>query len=290
MTPGIAAAAAAPIGVFDSGLGGLSVVRELRRRLPGERIVYVGDSIHAPYGARGEEEIRRLSLGLAHFLVQHHRCRGLIIACNTATAAAAEAVRAAFPALPVVGMEPAVKPAVAVTKSGVVGILATVGTLASARFAALLERYGGTVEFVTQPCPGLPEAVERGELATPATRALVEKYIAPLLARGADTLVLGCTHYPVLRPLIAQAAGPNVTLIDTGEAVARRAARLFGTPGVSGVSGEPAAALTLITTAPDAAIFARGAQAILGCDAPPPVCRLVWKNGELIPHGEDAPH
>jgi len=282
------AAAAAPIGVFDSGLGGLSVVREMRRQLPGERIVYAGDSIHAPYGARGEDEIRRLSLGLAGFLVERVGCRGLVIACNTATAAAAETVRAAFPNVPVVGMEPAVKPAVAVTRTGVVGILATVGTLASARFAALLERYGGTVEFVTQPCPGLPEAVERGELDTPGTRALVGKYVAPLLARGADTLVLGCTHYPVLRPLIAEIAGPNVALIDTGEAVARRAASLFGF-GTACENGEPTA-LTLYTTAPDAAVFARGAQVILGCAAPPLVCRLVWKNGELIPHGEDAPH
>ena len=282
-----AAAAVAPIGVFDSGLGGLSVVREMRQRLPGERIVYVGDSIHAPYGARSENEIRRLSLGLARFLIQEQRCRGLVIACNTATAAAAETVRGAFPNRPVVGMEPAVKPAVAVTKTGVVGILATVGTLASARFAALLERYGGAVEFITQPCPGLPEAVERGELETPETRALIEKYVAPLLARGADTLVLGCTHYPVLRALIADVAGPNVTLIDTGEAVARRAASVFGT---AGEMGDPAA-LILYTTAPDVAVFARGAQVILGCAAPPPlVCRLVWKNGELIYHGEAAPH
>jgi glutamate racemase len=279
-------AAAAPIGVFDSGLGGLSVVREMRRRLPGERIVYVGDSVHAPYGARSEDEIKNLSLGLARFLTRRHRCRGLVIACNTATAAAAETVRAAFSAVPVVGMEPAVKPAVAVTKSGVVGILATVGTLASARFAALLERYGGAVQFVTQPCPGLPEAVERGELETPETRVLIEKYAAPLLARCADTLVLGCTHYPVLRPLIAEVVGPNVTLIDTGEAVARRAATLFG----AGHENREPATLTLYTTATDASVFARGAQVILGLVAPPPVCRLVWKNGELIPYAEAAPH
>jgi glutamate racemase len=279
-------AAAAPIGVFDSGLGGLSVVREMRRRLPGERIVYVGDSVHAPYGARSEDEIKNLSLGLARFLTRRHRCRGLVIACNTATAAAAETVRAAFSAVPVVGMEPAVKPAVAVTKSGVVGILATVGTLASARFAALLERYGGTVEFVTQPVPRPAEAVERGELTTPANACPRRKICRAAARARRGHAGSGLHALPVLRPLIAHVAGPNVTLDDTGEAVARRAATVFGTPGPS---DEPAA-LTLYTTAPDAAVFARGAQVILGCPAPAARCRLVWKERRTDPHGEDAPH
>ena len=280
--------AAAPIGVFDSGLGGLTVVREMRPRLPGARIVYVGDSVHAPYGARPENEIRRLSIGLARFLAERWGCRGLVVACNTATAAAAGTLRETF-SFPIVGMEPAVKPAVAATKTGTVGILATVGTLASARFAALLERHGadGAVEFLTQSCPGLPEAVERGEMDTPHTRALVEKYVAPLLARGADTLVLGCTHYPALRPLIAQIAGPGVTLIDTGAAVARRAAQVFGeeSEGVAGAAGP--ASLTLYTTSEDVATFARGAAVLLNEPAPPPVCRLHWKNGELTPDADD---
>lgn len=272
----------APIGVFDSGLGGLTVVRALRCRLPGESVVYVGDSVHAPYGARGDNEIRRLSLGMARFLTTHAGCRGLVIACNTATAVAAETVRAAFP-LPVIGMEPAIKPAVAVTKTGIIGILATVGTLSSARFAALLERVSenSAATFLTQPCPGLPEAVERGELETPQTRALVEKYVAPLLARGADTLVLGCTHYPVLRSLIACVAGPGVTLIDTGEAVARRAGQLFGTTARPG--GDPT--LTLYTTARDVAVFARGATTILGHSVPT-VRRLFWSEGELTTNGD----
>jgi glutamate racemase len=256
--------------------------------MPGERIVYVGDSVHAPYGAWPEARIRDFSLGMARFLLERAGCRGLVIACNTATAAAADALRAAFTEVPIVGMEPAVKPAAQVTRTGVVGVLATVGTLASARFAALLERYGGEVEFITQPCPGLPEAVERGELDTPATRALVEKYVKPLLERNADTLVLGCTHYPVLRPLIAEIAGPNVALIDTGAAVARRAATVFGAQQDSnnGLSAA-AAALTLFATAPNAATFARGAAVILGGPVAPPVCRLFWRDKELT---TDAPN
>lgn len=282
----------APIGVFDSGLGGLSVVREMLPRLPGERVVYIGDSVHAPYGAWSQEKIRDFSFGLARFLTEQAGCGGLVIACNTATAAAADALRTALPRIPIVGMEPAVKPAARVTKTGTVGILATVGTLASARFAALLERYGsGEINFITQPCPGLPEAVERGELTTPQTRALVEKYVRPLVAQNADTLVLGCTHYPVLRSVIADVAGPGVTLIDTGEAVARRAADVFG---VNGSSDGPPAALTLFSTAPDAATFARGAAVILGLPAAaaaPPVCSLTWSGssgkGELTFHAPD---
>jgi glutamate racemase len=221
-------------------------------------------------------------------------CRGLVIACNTATAAAAEYLRSLLP-VPVVGMEPAVKPAAAVTKTGKVGVLATVGMLSSARYAALLEKYGGNIEFLTQPCPGLPEAVERGELDTAATRRLIASYVAPLLAQGADTLVLGCTHYPVLRPLIAEIAGPNVNLIDTGEAVARRVAEVMAIPSnlpvspraeLSAVTNMRASGLTLYTTADDVDAFARGARAILGADAAPmPPRRLYWNNGELSENG-----
>lgn len=281
--PPFALPADAPLGVLDSGLGGLTVVREMLHRLPGERLVYVGDTAHAPYGSRSQEEIRALSLGIARFLIERWECRGIVVACNTATAAAAEALRASLP-IPVVAMEPAVKPAAAVTRTGKVGILATVGTLASARFAALLSRYkSGGVEFLTQPCPGLVEAIEEGRTGTPETRALIEKYIAPLVAQGADTLVLGCTHYPVLRPLISEVAGPGVTLIDTGEAVARRAAELFGA-----VAGSDRAAELLLHTTGDMNAFARGAAYILDTPAteePLRVCPLHWKNGELTSYG-----
>lgn len=219
----------AAIGVFDSGVGGLSVLRHVRALLPDRDLLYVADSGHVPYGDKTADYIRERSFALTEFLIAQGAA-AVVIACNTATAAAAVALRERF-TTPIIGMEPAVKPAVAATRSRVVGVLATVGTLESSRFAALLEQYAGDVEIVTQACPGLVERIEAGELASEATRALVERYTRPLLERGADTLVLGCTHFPFVTPLIAAAAGPGVKLIDTGEAVARQVARrLAGTP------------------------------------------------------------
>lgn len=209
----------APIGVFDSGLGGLSVLHELRARLPHENFVYVADSGHVPYGEKSEAFIRARALAIAGFLLAQ-RAKLVVVACNTATAAAVRELRAHCP-VPVVGMEPAVKPAAAATRSGTVGVLATTGTLASAKFAALLARFGRDVRVLTEPCPGWVDLVERGECAGPAARAAVARHVEPLLAQGADTLILGCTHYPFLKPLIAGLAGPDVALIDTGAAVAR---------------------------------------------------------------------
>src|SRR5512135_3634561 len=214
---------AGAIGVFDSGVGGLSVLRHIRRTLPDERLIYVADSGHVPYGDKSPEYIEQRSLALTRFLVEQG-ADAIVIACNTATAAAAAALRSRF-SIPIVAMEPAVKPAVAATRSGVVGVLATIGTLESARFAALLERYAGEVESITQGCPGLVEQVELGELHSARTRELVERYTAPLLRRGADTLILGCTHYPFLAPLIREVVGEGVALIDTGAAVARQLQR-----------------------------------------------------------------
>jgi glutamate racemase len=207
------------IGVFDSGVGGLSVLHHIRRTLPAERLVYVADSAHVPYGDKSPHYIEQRSIALTRFLISQG-ADAIVIACNTATAAAAATLRREF-SIPIVGMEPAVKPAVSATKTGVVGVLATIGTLESARFAALLERYAGKIGIVTQGCPGLVEQVESGDLHGIRTRELVERYTAPLLARGADTLILGCTHYPFLAPLIREIVGNKVALIDTGVAVAR---------------------------------------------------------------------
>jgi len=215
------------IGVFDSGVGGLSVLRHIRHALPNERLIYVADSGHVPYGDKPASYIEQRSLALTRFLIEQG-ADAIVIACNTATAAAAAILRSNF-SIPIVGMEPAVKPAVAATRSGVIGILATTGTLESARFAALLERYAGDVKIVTQGCPGLVEQVERGDLNGPETRALIERYTAPLLARGADTLILGCTHYPFLAPLISEVVGPDITLVDTGAAVSRQLQRRIQT-------------------------------------------------------------
>ena len=190
-----------PIGVFDSGVGGLSVLREIRRHLPAESLIYCADSGYAPYGERSAADIRARSLELTDFL-RGQGAKAIVVACNTATAAAATALRETWPQLPIIAMEPAVKPATAATRSGTVGVLATVGTLASARFAALLDNFGQGVEVVTRPGVGLVEAVERGELDTSQTRSLLEGHLEPLLAAGADEVVLGCTHYVFLLSLI----------------------------------------------------------------------------------------
>lgn len=194
----MAALHAPVVGVFDSGVGGISVLRHIRDSLPSEDLVYCADSLHTPYGGKSPEQIRQRSLALTAFLLEQG-AKAIVLACNTATAAAVAALRERY-ALPIIGMEPAVKPAVAATRSGVVGVLATVGTLKSAQFAALLENYGKGVQVVTQACHGLVECVERGDLDAPATRALVRRYVEPLLAQGADTIVLGCTHYPFRPP------------------------------------------------------------------------------------------
>ena len=269
----------APIGVFDSGVGGLTVVREMRRVLPHEHFVYVGDTLHAPYGGRSQNDITLFSLALSRFLIGQKNVRGVVVACNTATAASAQTLRETLPNTPIVAMEPAVKPAAHATRTGKVGVLATVGTLQSARFAALLERFGDGVQFLTQPCPGLVEAIETGQGNAPETRSLLQGFITPLIAQNVDTLVLGCTHYPVLRLLIAEIAGPNVALIDTGEAVARRVKEVLGQTETGADAGDSAGKLELYTTG-DMGAFARAASAIL-CEPIPLVRRLEWKNGEV---------
>jgi len=221
----------APLGVFDSGVGGLSVLREIRARLPQESLLYVADSAHVPYGNKSPEFIIARSRTLGRFLLDHG-AKALVIACNTATAAAAPILRADWPDVPIIGMEPAVKSAVAATRRGVVGVLATVGTIHSARFAALLDDFARDVRVVMQPAPGLAEAVEAGTLDTPETRALVERHVRPLVDAGVDTIVLGCTHYPFLKPLIAALAGPDIALIDTGAAVARQVERRLAEKGL----------------------------------------------------------
>lgn len=222
-----------PIGVFDSGVGGLSVLREIRTLLPSADLVYVADSGYCPYGGRSYEEIRERADAIADVLIGLG-ATAIVVACNTATAAAIDHLRSRIDQVPIIGMEPALKPAVAATRSGVVGVLATGATLGGERFAGLAERFSDGIELLTQACPGLVEQVEAGDLAGPATRDLVRRYVTPLSARGADTLVLGCTHYPFLRPLIQEVAGPRVTVIDTGAAVARQTARVLGVPASEG--------------------------------------------------------
>ncbi|WP_338479530.1 glutamate racemase [Pseudomonas trivialis] len=217
----------APIGVFDSGVGGLSVLDEIQQLLPHESLLYVADCGHIPYGEKTPAFILERSRLVAEFF-RSQGAKAFVIACNTATVAAVADLRLDFPDWPLVGMEPAVKPAAAATRSGVVGVLATTGTLQSAKFAALLDRFATDVRVITQPCPGLVELIETGDLTSPALRQLLQGYIEPLLSAGCDTIILGCTHYPFLKPLLAQMLPPSVILIDTGAAVARQLKHLLG--------------------------------------------------------------
>ncbi len=216
---GPARLADAPIGVFDSGVGGISVLQHIHALLPYEQLLYVADSRYAPYGSKTPQEIQSRCFEIADFLIAKG-VKAIVVACNTATAAAIDKMREKY-SLPIIGMEPAVKPAAAASKNGVIGVLATVGTLKSAQFAGLLESYGRNVKVVTQGCIGLVECIERGELRGDNTLDLLEQYCQPLLDEGADTIVLGCTHYPFVKPLIRQIVGDGVTLIDTGAAVAK---------------------------------------------------------------------
>ncbi|MFM0321194.1 glutamate racemase [Caballeronia glebae] len=217
--------ASAPVGIFDSGLGGLSVLRAVRAILPHERLIYVADSLHAPYGERDDDFIVDRTMAIGEWLVGQG-AKALVVACNTATAQSIALVRERLP-IPLVGVEPGVKPAAAVSKSRVVGVLATAVTLRSARFQSLLDRYAGDCRFICQAGHGLVQAVERCDTSSPALMALLESYIAPMLDAGADTLVLGCTHYPFLDRAIRDIAGERLQIVDTSVAIARQLDRLL---------------------------------------------------------------
>jgi glutamate racemase len=211
------------IGVFDSGVGGLSVLRAIRAALPQENLVYVADSGYAPYGDQSEAHITQRTLTVGNWLAEQG-VKGITIACNTATVVAAKTLREQTH-LPVVAIEPAIKPAVALTRSGVVGVLATRQTVQSASVARLVDLYGADKRILLQGCPGLVEQVERADLHSNKTEGLLRQFIMPLIEQGADTLVLGCTHYPFLRETIQRLSGEGVTLLDPAEAVARELAR-----------------------------------------------------------------
>lgn len=214
------------IGLFDSGVGGLSVARELRRQSPTCPLIYLADQGHAPYGPRPLTEIRDFAGGIARFLLAQG-AQIIVVACNTASAAALHWLRRAFPAVPFVGMEPALKPAAERTRTRHVGVIATAATFQGELFASLVERFAADVAVHTQVCAELAPLIEAGELDSVRTRAAVHSYLAPLVAAGIDELVLGCTHYPFLRPLIEEVVGPHIEIIDPAEAVARQAARIL---------------------------------------------------------------
>jgi glutamate racemase len=235
--PAPVAPGSAPIGVFDSGVGGLSVLRHIRAQLPHEHLLYVADAGYAPYGDKPEELVAQRSLSIAAFLVERG-AKALVVACNTATVGAIKALRAAYPTMPIVGVEPGLKPAAAASASRKVGVLATYVTLHGAKFLALREQVTAAtgVQFLLQPCVGLVDQIELGDLGSSEIATLLTRYITPLLAQGADTIVLGCTHYPLVRAtierIIADATDQPVALVDTGDAVARQLARLLSQAGL----------------------------------------------------------
>lgn len=215
-----------PIGVFDSGVGGLSVWREIARQLPHEDTIYFADQIHIPYGPRSLEQIRGFSEAITRFLLDRG-CKAIVVACNTASAAALQYLRATFPQVPFVGMEPAVKPAAETTQTGVVGVLATPATFQGALFASVVERFANGVRLINQICPGLVEQVESGKLDTPDTDAMLRGFLGPIVEGNADTIVLACTHYPFVVESIRRIVGPGINVIDPSPAIARQTGRLI---------------------------------------------------------------
>jgi glutamate racemase len=219
-----------PLGIFDSGVGGLSVLRAIRQQAPAQPVIYYADQGHVPYGSRSLEEVRAFSLAISRFLLAQG-ARLIVVACNTASAAALHFLRDTFPEVPFVGMEPAVKPAAETTRSGVVGVLATPATFQGSLYASVVERFAQGVIILQDTCPGLVNQIEQGDLQGPETRAILERALSPMLARGIDTVVMGCTHYPFVIPLISEIAGPGVRVIDPAPAVARQAGRLLAQHG-----------------------------------------------------------
>ncbi|WP_119067898.1 glutamate racemase [Aggregatilinea lenta] len=268
-----------PIGVLDSGVGGLSVLREIRALLPHEHILYAADQGHVPYGPRSIEEVRTFTLGVARFLIEH-KAKLVVVACNTASAAALYTLREAFPETPFVGMEPAVKPAARDTRTGRIGVIATEATFQGELYASVVGRFANGVQVETQACPEFVLLAEAGETSGDAAREAVRRRLAPLLAAGIDQLVLGCTHFPFLRAIIEAEVGPGVCVIDPGAAIARQVRRVLDGRGL--LNGSDAPGGVTYTTSGDPAAFRRVLNALLGIDTrPDDVLALRWNGGLL---------
>ena len=216
----------ASIGVFDSGVGGLSVLREIRRQFPQENLIYLADQQHVPYGPRPLAQVRHFSEAITRFLL-NQGAKLIVVACNTASAAALYKLRETFPEIPFVGMEPAVKPAAEQTQTGVVGVLATPATFQGRLYASVIERFANGVSVLQDTCPGLVAQIEKGELESAKTRAILERALTPMLDKGIDRVVMGCTHYPFVIPLIREIVGPGILVIDPAPAVARQVGRVL---------------------------------------------------------------
>ncbi|MBA4383534.1 MAG: glutamate racemase [Anaerolinea sp.] len=234
------------IGMLDSGVGGLTILRAIREQMPGHPVVYLADQAHVPYGVRKLEEVRGFTKEITRFLI-NQRARLIVVACNTASVASLAYLRKEFPETPFVGMEPAVKPAAEQTKSGVVGVLATYATFHTDVYNSVVERFAKNVTLLQNHCPGLVSQIEKGDLSGSETRRILESALRPMLAQKIDTVVLGCTHYPFVIPLIQEIVGPNVRVIDPAPAIARQTQRLLAEHGWL-ADGKTSSEIRLITT------------------------------------------
>jgi glutamate racemase len=267
------------IGIFDSGVGGLSILYEVTRVLPQAKTIYLADQIHVPYGSRTIEEVRRFAEGITRFLIDQG-ANPIVIASNTTSAAALYHVRTLFPDVSFVGMEPALKPAIQKTHTGVVGVIATQVTFQGELFAHLMEKYASTIRVLPQACPGLVEAVEAGALDTPETMELLRTYLSPMLAAGMDQLVLGCTHYPFLVPAIERVIGKGVAVIDPAPSVAQQTVRMLKQQQLGTNAQE---ACQVFYTSGDPAKFTRMIQHLLPTlpEKTLDVRTVAWQENEL---------
>lgn len=271
------ALAQACIGMFDSGLGGLSVLREIHNMMPNMPVFYIADQAHVPYGERQLSEIRSYTRSIVNFLLEQG-ARMIVVACNTASAAALTMLRKEFPRIPFVGMEPAVKPAVQRSRSGIVGVLATPATFQGKMYATLVEKFAQDVKILTNTMPGLVHTIEAGELNSPKARKIIDGAVRPMVAQGADTIVLGCTHFPFVLPHIREAAGNGVTVIDPAPAIARRTAYLLEKGNIRIDAGD-SPNLKFGTTG-NVGIFRKMIQNLLGISAAP--LKLEWKKDLMV--------
>jgi glutamate racemase len=257
-------------------VGGLSVLRHLRAQLPDEGLIYLADQAHVPYGARPASQIQTFCRAITGFFLEQG-AKMIVVACNTATAAALNELRAEFPNLPFVGMEPAVKPGAGVTRSGKVGVLATAGTFESQRYARLMARFARDVTLYEDPCTGLVPLIEAGELDGWQTRELLERCMRPMLDAGVDTLVLGCTHYPFVLPAIRAVAGPDVRIIDPAPAVVRQTERLLQRHALRAPAAAQGGLRAYSSGEPRR--LEQLARKLLGYDLP--VARVSWQGSRL---------
>lgn len=219
------------IGIFDSGVGGLSILRAINACLPGQSYLYLADQAHVPYGPRSTSQIRTFVVAITRYLIDQG-AKLVVIACNTASGAALQYVREQFPQTPIVGLVPAIKPAAEQTHSGKIAVLATPGTFHGKLYLNVKNQHAKNVIVYQNTCPGLVEQIEKGELTTPPTRTILENALLPLLPKGIDKVVLGCTHYPFIAPLIQEIVGPHVDLIDPAPAIARRVKHVLSESGM----------------------------------------------------------